>query len=204
MGKNKNKQQQDNDTYELKSSVAKIKSSKLNRPIEKTCASNQLIANKNVDIESVQLNQNNNQATLSTFDNSAFVHYDKLRDHFDCFKKDVNGDITNIRNDFSDKLQTEINALSLKMDKFVPKELFIWACSAILLIGGIIYLLSYSELITNTNKNTENNRSIVDSIKSINNKLDIYKNEVDTKNIKLHQLYPAGSHQMTIKKEKNK
>lgn len=179
MGKNKQKLNQEYYNYELSSSVEKIKSSESQKSKIKTSIDNQFNNNKNEDIESCQLNQQNNMATASLFENNVFAHYDKLRDNIECWKKDVNTEISN-QKDFIIKLvDDKIKPIQDNQNKYVPYIYFAGTCGIFVLFGILIYTLSYSPLIINTNKNTENSRNIVDSIKSINIRLDIFKNELE-------------------------
>lgn len=146
-----NQQSQRTDDYDLKRSLSKLNQ---RRDLEESSTNSEYESNnsrKNINSSSSIASNNENTGFVLQINDSINSRYDKLKDDISCVSDKIGQSNSDLREEIDKKL-----------DKKVSEKLFYGAISVVVVLGVLIYSLSYSDLI----KDNKQFKTDISSIKS--------------------------------------
>jgi hypothetical protein len=151
-----------NSDYDLRKSLGKLNQRK-KLPKSETSTNFEIKKSSAENINSTSINEN-----LTDETNIYFKLNESINSRYDVLSENIQS-ISDKVNDSSDNLRIEVDE---KLDKKLDSNIFFYAVSALILITILIFTLSYSNLISDTNDNT-------DKVQDLNNKIENQKEDIE-------------------------
>lgn len=154
-----------NDTFDVKSNLKKLGSSldrnsyMYNGKTEDDYYSDQF--------EAQTISSHQDEEFKTTFEIYSLKQDRKLTSELSSFKDAVHGKINQDVKDAKKEIDNKLNGFEVKLENIVNKYVFGGVIAFALILVGVIYVLSYQPLIEKTNKISDENIVIKDTLKSI-------------------------------------
>lgn len=165
------------DEYDLQQNLKKVRPYQQRRP--------QRAMRQTSDPSSELVERNDNDRISSTVpsrepttSSGAWGHYTHLDDKISDFQIQNENAHLQIRKDFDVKVGEEVKSLREDIKSKLPIKWYSWTVVAIVAFVGIIYLLSYSGVLSTQAKHTEEINNIQIEISGVKNELNTFQNNV--------------------------